>query len=289
MAQQVQDIPGRCPYLGLTADPESYFAFPTDENACHKLTPPDTIATSYQQQYCLGNYAACPIYQQEEAWKGPLPEEAKPSPSTRRSASYSPADPTKKRRIRRSILIVVALVLVIGAGLFVVGFNVVPNLLTQSATPTSGAPAVAEGGTATSTPTPTSPAITSTATSAATATVTPTLEPSATAAPSLTPTPNNIVTVEVLEFESFIREGPDTAYDSIDLVPAGTELGVIARDLDGFWLLVELPNGTQGWVALTQFAGNPDVLNIPVAADLPPTLTPEPSPEGEGPTPTPES
>lgn len=69
---------GRCPYLGVPDDPHSWFAFPADDNVCHKPRTPHPVAIDYQRRTCLaGKFDTCAVYQ-EANWHGPLPASLQP-------------------------------------------------------------------------------------------------------------------------------------------------------------------------------------------------------------------
>jgi uncharacterized protein YraI/predicted small lipoprotein YifL len=94
------------------------------------------------------------------------------------------------------------------------------------------------------------------------------------AAPGLQPTadPNvAVVTTDTLN----VREGPATTFAVITTVANGTELTVMGRDEANNWLLVQLADGTQGWV--TRSLTNYTNLDAPVvAADVLAAATPQP-------------
>jgi uncharacterized protein YgiM (DUF1202 family) len=84
-----------------------------------------------------------------------------------------------------------------------------------------------------------------------------------------------------LAFDSYVRVGPGTDFDTLTYLEAKTVLIVLGRDLDGFWLWVQLDDGKQGWVAVTQFPTElVDIAVIPVAPDIP-TPSTEATLEGE--------
>lgn len=69
-------VRGRCPYLAVSIDRETWFKIPASENYCHKAKPPQPIRLSHQQLRCLSEYTLCPVYKyQKEHWKGQLPRE----------------------------------------------------------------------------------------------------------------------------------------------------------------------------------------------------------------------
>ncbi|MBN1427136.1 MAG: SH3 domain-containing protein [Anaerolineae bacterium] len=118
-----------------------------------------------------------------------------------------------------------------------------------------------------------------------TATMEPTALPTATFPPTATlePTPEATATTSLepssvatepmkltLAFDSYVRSGPGRDFENVAYLNAGTSLIILGRDLDGFWLLVRLDDGKEGWIAVTQFtAGTVDIEAIPVAPDIP--------------------
>ncbi|HEC22757.1 MAG TPA: response regulator [Chloroflexi bacterium] len=75
--RQTAAIPAQhCPYLGIRGDPETWFAFPTEENYCQRPKTPKPIALAHQSDVCLSaSHVNCPVFQHEGEWSGPLPQE----------------------------------------------------------------------------------------------------------------------------------------------------------------------------------------------------------------------
>jgi uncharacterized protein YraI len=75
-----------------------------------------------------------------------------------------------------------------------------------------------------------------------------------------------------------IRSGPSTAYSVLQTIPQGTQLTVLGQDASSTWLSVQLPDGTQGWIArfLTDFGGTVATVPTPALtpADVLPPLAP---------------
>lgn len=133
---------GRCPYLGLEDDPETWFAFSSDSNHCHRVSPTEPVARSYQTETCLSeNFVQCPVFRAAEGWRGRLPRELHRSGGQRRhrrptsrpdsgAGAASPASPSpspsltrasRQARTGRPVLVIgVAVVVVIA----LVGFSV---------------------------------------------------------------------------------------------------------------------------------------------------------------------
>lgn len=82
-----------------------------------------------------------------------------------------------------------------------------------------------------------------------------------------------------------VREGPSTSYAVITTVEQGTTLTVLGRNALNTWILVELPDGTQGWVtrSLTNYTGVAELVEVePFPSptpdpNAPPTATPDPN------------
>lgn len=55
--------PTICPCLGLYTDPQTRFAFPSPDNACHRTSSPQTVKLSHQHTHCLtAQHTHCPIF-----------------------------------------------------------------------------------------------------------------------------------------------------------------------------------------------------------------------------------
>lgn len=65
-----------CPFLGVSSDPQTRVAFADARNYCHSVKPPQSVALSYQEAYCLShNYQTCEVY--GKAGAGGLTSKAK--------------------------------------------------------------------------------------------------------------------------------------------------------------------------------------------------------------------
>ena len=94
-----------CPYLGLSGDPETFSAVPSDWNVCHHVTPISTPKFNQQKNFCLQTeYTTCPIYNSPSGQKM-----LKSIQSQKRGLSKS-----EKKRIRRIVISVIALLLLSG-------------------------------------------------------------------------------------------------------------------------------------------------------------------------------
>jgi len=75
----VNNVPGRCPFLGTPADPGTALAFPSEANHCFRSRFPIPISSIHQENYCLSpQYEACPVYRQYSANEQPERAEAVP-------------------------------------------------------------------------------------------------------------------------------------------------------------------------------------------------------------------
>ena len=118
---------------------------------------------------------------------------------------------------------------------------------------------------------------------------TPLLEPSptttATATPAATETPAPTETPKpafrVLTNSANVRVGPGTVYDPIAFVYQGERLEIIGRSNGEFiWLNILTENGVPGWVAVDvgELDWPADLLEIEIAATIPPPPTPTMTP-----------
>jgi hypothetical protein len=245
----------RCPHLGLENDPVTWFAFPTKENCCHLRRSPRVVEPSYQYDYCLSeNYKGCPLLAPRR--------QAKPAPDNADEGEQEPAPP---RRKFVPWLWGGAILAIIAGALFFFG-GPLSGQGAPAPQPPSSTPTLQPTGTPTATLEPT---IAPTNTLSPTATAGSTL--SATTAPAKEPSPAATEPMQLtLAFDSYVRAGPGLVFDTVAYLSAGTSLTVLGRDLDGFWLLVRLDSGKEGWVAITQFpADTLDIKSVPVAPEIP--------------------
>lgn len=85
-----------------------------------------------------------------------------------------------------------------------------------------------------------------------------------------------------------VRSGPGTAYPIIGAMNATAQAEIIAKNPQGDWWQIVLPNGQRGWVfgALVQTSG--DMALVAVASNIPePPPTPTPAPVAVAPDPPP--
>lgn len=56
-----------CPYLGWCTDRDTFAAYPSETNCCHRAHPPAPVTLSHQASFCLSDkYPNCPMYLQPE-------------------------------------------------------------------------------------------------------------------------------------------------------------------------------------------------------------------------------
>lgn len=82
---QIGEIPSVCPFLKLADDSSVRYSFPSQQNTCYHVNPPQGVALTYQDEICLtGKYFTCPVF--DPAWAGPLPLEVRGKPLKRVNA-----------------------------------------------------------------------------------------------------------------------------------------------------------------------------------------------------------
>ena len=73
--------------------------------------------------------------------------------------------------------------------------------------------------------------------------------PTDTLVPSPTPTPTVMAVVRNDSGQVNVRTGPGTAYKKVGTLIAGNQIQVLFASTDGKWTLVQLDDGSQGWVS----------------------------------------
>lgn len=69
-----EQMPARCPHLGVPRDPHTWAAYVSGDNVCHKTRDEVFVSFEHQAGYCLSaGHGQCPIYQAKDTWNGPLP------------------------------------------------------------------------------------------------------------------------------------------------------------------------------------------------------------------------
>jgi heat shock protein HslJ/uncharacterized protein YraI len=108
------------------------------------------------------------------------------------------------------------------------------------------------------------------------ATATPDPALTATVTTTLTVTPGAPTAIALSNVS--VRSGPDTVFEVIGVLPAGSSTAIIGRSDSGDWWQVQGPNiqGGQGWVPADQVEAR-NAASAPVVA-APPTPTPTPTP-----------
>ncbi|MBN1428631.1 MAG: hypothetical protein JXB07_09600 [Anaerolineae bacterium] len=237
----------RCPWLGVDGAADAAGIFPMSGHCCLRVSTPQPIALAYQAGCCLSaNYVTCPAFQAPEGRRiDALPRDILPPEA-------SPARAVQPLLPPAALLIIVGVILVA-----VVGGLMVFSELSQPPVPIS-------------TPRPT---ITGIPIAMPSSTVFPTMTSvSPTAIPAMPVTPS--VPVETLLAEDArLRMRPEADAPAFGLLPAGTGLSVLGRDVSGGWLYVEVKDGLVGWVETAAMGGNIDALAMPVYGEI--TSTPE--------------
>ena len=75
------------------------------------------------------------------------------------------------------------------------------------------------------------------------------------------------------------REGPGTAYDAVDALPAGQSVPIVGRNDDGSWFMVQRPSGGSCWVSAVTLSVCGDVGSVGVVAAPQLPAAPPPPPE----------
>jgi hypothetical protein len=256
--QSKREYTNACPYLGLEADPETYLAWAANGNCCHRVHPPQPVSPEHQAVACLVDPASCPVYQ-AAVWDGPLPD------NLRRHSKPAHLNPPGVPGRRSLVLWIVSVMLVIGLAIALWFLRPFPSLLyrTPTLTPTESPTPI---------PSPTlSPTIT----------LTPSVTPTATFIPSPTPiitsSPTPMTGIEaVLGYGSNLRVAPVGSAAVLRFLDIGTPLVITGRNEDGLWGYVQLEDGTEGWIAMTQFEEGLDISNLPFGPSFVPLPTSTP-------------
>ncbi|MFC1936591.1 hypothetical protein ACFLYP_02865 [Chloroflexota bacterium] len=98
----------------------------------------------------------------------------------------------------------------------------------------------------------------------------PTMTPTITLTPTITNTPTEtpVPAVEIIKADTAIRRGPGTMYKTIIEPEVGETYLVVGQNEEGTWLVIDLGNGEQGWVALEDVSLN--ITNIQFKIVQPP-------------------
>lgn len=96
-----------CPFLGVYEDPQTHVAVADMRNYCHLMKPPQSIAISYQNAYCLNqNHQACEVFIRSSTQKKPTPQKHAPE-KTKPQADKVTAQPNGedlRNRLREEAL-----------------------------------------------------------------------------------------------------------------------------------------------------------------------------------------
>ena len=192
-----------CPYFGLIDNFETITSFPTQDNACHRASPPAQVALHYQRSCCLDpSHTDCPGF--IDGWENGFPKALLGHHKPRKERAFPPP------WVWLVVTGVIILLLVIGAvaQLTGSGAGVVPTI---------------EGGMAFLTPTMTkTPTVTRTLPPTLTATSTPEATPTVTETPFVAPTQTAGPALET-------PFGPGNVSLAIYQVSAGETLALIAN------------------------------------------------------------
>lgn len=122
-----------------------------------------------------------------------------------------------------------------------------------------------------------------------TSTSTPTITPTSTSTPLPTHTPT--VTAPPLptgyvKTPDSLRFGPGKMYPVIRALVGAEEGQLLGQTQTGDWLLIQLDDGTEGWLPASSFERDDPTRALPVITDFPPTPTLPPPPPTSTPTAT---
>jgi LysM repeat protein len=74
-----------CPHIGLPDDPETFQAYPSDANICHRARPPATPNFNHQSSYCLTiSFGHCPMLATSASMPLPLELQVEASSTQKR-------------------------------------------------------------------------------------------------------------------------------------------------------------------------------------------------------------
>ena len=177
-----------CPYLGLTDDPQTHFAFPSSAQRCHASRRPATIESAKQARDCLTEaHVACSRY------RPPVASAGAATVSLAALKANAPHRPGGRMSGRRSVntMVIVILAVLAAMGGIAIGWRLAGTLNTgavvSGGSPTAGASAAPAS--ATAAPPSAAPSLTPSASPsmAPSASPSPTPSPAPTRAPSRSP------------------------------------------------------------------------------------------------------
>jgi len=91
------------------------------------------------------------------------------------------------------------------------------------------------------------------------------------------PTSTPVVLGETIGNLVWLRTGPGENYSALATYGKGVTVTIFGKSEDGNWLVVIMPNQTEGWVSSTSVQTNSPI-NYVLIATAPPTETPKPTP-----------
>ena len=261
-----------CPYLGSTSDAETPFAYSTWENHCYRSIPHQPVERTHQAHVCLtGSHVHCPVFISEVEWQGWLPEGIRARPDQLATPN------------RRWIVVAIgfAIPLLLGLGLLLIIGSAPADLPpeTQYQPEIQASPYPSTGSVTAGIPSPlpdssATPQVSPTPTTGLSATPIP---PSATdAAPTPSPTLDAYSGIALLD-DTNLRDGPGTEFALLQILPEGTRVQLLARNVYSYWIMVRTDDGAGGWIAVTHL---PDAVDV----ELLPVVYPTPTPEAAAPT-----
>lgn len=269
------ELTAGCPHFGSGDDAAIRYLFASPDGTCYRAQPPEVIALSHQQAFCLGaQHSECPVFKQAAA--GPLPAAIQ-------------AEPVKGRGIRPWVWAVLGLIVVItavwllfgrapGTAVLATPFPIAAVGLAPTQTPTA-APSPLPTSTATAVPLasptavpPSATPLPPTATPLPSATPKPTLPATFTPAPpaSATVPPTAVPQISVIVPNLNVRQGPDTEYPIIGTVGEGAQYNVVGQSYNGGWWQICCVAGQPGWVFGESVTITGDTANVPVVSAAPP-------------------
>ena len=124
----------RCPYLGLSDDPDTSVGYPSEWNVCHKAHGHPSPNFAHQAEFCLSaRHDQCEVFREEKsAW---MPGDLKHDGGTAK-----PADPSSQMRMRLSASL--GSILIVALIFWTMFSNQINSMVTDFTEPTSTVTAV---------------------------------------------------------------------------------------------------------------------------------------------------
>lgn len=271
-----------CPHLGLRSDANTFTAFPSNANYCHRVAPVGAIDQAHQRNCCLTpDYVNCPVYMAGPAKE--LPVEIR-----------SPIGEQERQRGIGRVVLVLVLVGVAAVFLFLgwqnwrqineflagaaeqagglIGLPATPSDVEPSSTPpvVGFVPVPTRPPSATPTISPTrTPTPTPTNTATPTLTPIPTLTPTMIVTPTLpaTPAASALLIVE----RANIRSGPGPEFAVLGVVLRSEQYEITGRNSRGdWWQVCCTDEGATGWLFGELVVVQGDAAAVPIVESAPP-------------------